>query len=110
MPQVSATSACHLKELRGRRAGLGDHHRRPFFSTFLGLRLVVCLRQPRPTEVGIHAIFFSAPQQSSFFFFFFFVTASLIAGELTGYLPMCDAEETGSLPEENLRLVFSCVT
>ena len=45
-----------------------------------------------------------------FLFFIFFVTASLIAGELTGYLPMCDAEETGSLPEENLRLVFSCVT
>ena len=31
-------------------------------------------------------------------YFFFNVTASLVAGELTDYLPMCDAEETDSRP------------
>ena len=39
----------------------------------------------------------------------FFLTASLVAGELRDYLPMFDAEETGNLPGENLRLVLSCV-
>ena len=51
-----------------------------------------------------NAPFLHRPNRGSFFN----VTASLVAGELTDDLPMCDAEETGSLLEENPRLVFSC--